>query len=389
MTKLAKRVQGLTASATLDIVSRATSLRQQGVDVVNFGAGEPDFETPRHIKQATLKALEENFTRYTPAAGTTELKEAICQKFKADNGLSYEPSQVCVCCGAKHALYNLVQVLCGEGDEVMFGSPYWVSYPEMVRLAEAVPKIVETSEKTRFLLTAPLIAQNLTPRTKAIILNSPSNPVGSAYTPEELKAIAELAVQKELFVISDEIYEKIIFGKKHLSIAALGKEIYERTATVNGVSKTYAMTGFRIGYLAAPVAIAKSIANLQSHSTSNPTSLSQKAAVAALKGDQGEVVRMVAHFKKRRDILYQGLQEIPGMAPFLPEGAFYIFCHISKTGLSSSALATRWLEEAHVAVVPGKGFGRDDYVRFSFATDEAAIREGLRRIKDWVDRARR
>ena len=389
MTTLAKRVQGLTASATLDIVSRAAALRQQGVDVVNFGAGEPDFETPRHIKQATLKALEENFTRYTPASGTTELKEAICQKFKDDNGLSYEPSQICVCCGAKHALYNLIQILCDEADEVMFSSPYWVSYPEMARLAQASPKIAETSEKTRFLLTAPLIAQNLTPKTKVILLNSPSNPVGSVYSSEELRAIAELAVQKDLFVISDEIYEKIIFGKKHVSIASFGKEIYDRTATVNGVSKTYAMTGFRIGYLAAPAAIAKSVANLQSHSTSNPTSLSQKAAVAALKGDQGEATRMVVHFKKRRDIFYQGLQEIPGLAPFLPEGAFYIFCNISKTGLSSSVLATRWLEEAHVAVVPGEGFGRDDYVRFSFATDEATIREGVRRIKEWMTHARR
>ena len=388
MTTLAKRVQGLTASATLDIVSRATSLRQQGVDVINFGAGEPDFETPRHIKQATLKALEENFTRYTPASGIPELKEAICQKLKADNGLSYEPSQICVCCGAKHALYNLTQVLCNEGDEVMFGSPYWVSYPEMVRLAEATPRIVGTSEDSRFLLTAPLIAKNLTPRTKALLLNSPSNPVGSVYTLEELEAIAELAVQKDLFVISDEIYEKIIFGKRHLSIASLGKEMYERTATVNGVSKTYAMTGFRIGYLAAPGPIAKSVANLQSHSTSNPTSLSQKAAVEALKGDQGEVARMVVHFKKRRDLLYQGLREIPGLAPVLPEGAFYIFCNISKTGLSSSVLATRWLEEVHVAVVPGEGFGRGDYVRFSFATDEAGIREGLRRMKEWMTRPR-
>ena len=386
MTKLARRVEGLTASATLDIVSRATSLKQQGIDIVNFGAGEPDFETPRPIKEATVKALEENFTRYTPASGILELKEAVSKKFKKDNGLLYEPSQICICCGAKHALYNLLQVLCNEGDEVIFGSPYWVSYPEMVRLSGATSKIIETSEKSRFLITAEGIARALTPKTKVILLNSPSNPVGSVYTKEELKVIIEFVVTKDLFLISDEIYEKIIFGREHFSPASFGEEIYRRSATVNGVSKTYAMTGFRIGYLGAPLAIAKAVANLQSHSTSNPTSLSQKAAVVAIKGDQNEVAKMVKHFQKRRDLLYEGLREIPGLVPFPPEGAFYIFCKVSDLGLPSSILASRWLEEARVAVVPGEGFGRDGYVRFRFATDEAALREGLRRIKTWVAR---
>lgn len=385
MGRLSDRLEGLSSSVTLDITSRANALKKKGVDIVNFAAGELDFQTPSFIRKATAQALEEGFTRYTPATGIPELKEAIVAKFKKDNQISYAPSQIVISCGAKHSLYNLLQVLCNEGDEVLFGTPYWVSYPDLVRLAGGVPVKVPT-EKSSFRLTRSAIEPFLTRRSKALILNSPSNPVGSVYEKGELEALAELAVAKDLFVITDEIYEKLVFdGKKHYSIASLGKEICDRTATVNGVSKAYAMTGFRIGYFGAPLDVAEAVGKVQSHSTSNPTSFSQKAALAALTGDQSEVTEWPKELGSRRDRMCEGLARIKGMRPVRPDGAFYVFCDIASLGLASLEISNRLLEEAHVAVVPGEGFGADHYVRFSFSVSLETIDKGLQRIKEWVD----
>lgn len=384
MIKLSERVEGLSSSLTLDITSRANALKKQGADIINFAAGEVDFPTPTFIRKATVQALEEGFTRYTPATGIPELKQAISEKFKKDNGLAYTPSQIVVSCGAKHSIYNLLQVLCNPGDEVLFGSPYWVSYPELVRLADGVPIAVPT-EKTSFRLLRKGLEQFLTRKTKLLILNSPANPTGAVYEKEELEAIAEVVVAKDLFVISDEIYEKLIFdGKKHYALASLGKEIYHRTATVNGVSKTYAMTGFRIGYFGATQEIAEAVGKVQSHSTSNPASMSQKAALAALTGDQKEVTEMVRELAKRRDRMHQGLNRIQGLKCNKPEGAFYIFCDTSTLSRRALEIANGLLDEAHVAVIPGEGFGTDHYIRLSFTVSLEAIDEGLHRIESWV-----
>ncbi|MBI4436982.1 MAG: pyridoxal phosphate-dependent aminotransferase [Candidatus Omnitrophica bacterium] len=385
MLRLSDRLEGLSSSLTLDMTARANALKKKGIEIVNFAAGEPDFPTPPFIRQATVRALEEGFTRYTPSTGIPELKEAIVDKFKRDNQISYTPSQIVVSCGAKHSLYNLLQVLCNKGDEVLFGSPYWVSYPELVRLAGGIPVMAPTEANHSFRLTRKEIERHWTPKTKVLILNSPANPTGSVYDKKELEEIADLALLRNLFVISDEIYEKLIFdGKKHYAIASFGKEIMERTATVNGVSKAYAMTGFRIGYCGAPLEIAEAVGKLQSHSTSNPTSLSQKAALAALTGDQSDVTQMAREFEKRRDRLYNGLKDLQGLKPIRPEGAFYIFCDVSSFGLSSSELANRFLDEARVATIPGEGFGMEGYLRFSFATSQEKIDEGLRNIAQWV-----
>ena len=384
MVRLSDRLKGLSSSTTLDITSRANALKKKGVDIVNFAAGELDFQTPPFIRKAAVQALEEGFTRYTPVSGIPELKEAIAEKFKKDNQLSYTPSQIVISCGAKHSLYNLLQVLCNDGDEVMFGTPYWVSYPELVRLAGGVPVGVST-EKSSFRLLRRDIEQHLTPNTKIVLLNSPSNPVGSVYEKKELEEIAEFIVSKNLFVISDEIYEKLIFdGRQHYSIASFGKEICNRTATVNGVSKAYAMTGFRIGYFGAPAEVAEAVGKVQSHSTSNATSISQKAALAALTGDQSDVSKIARELEQRRNRMYEGLAKIKGLRPVRPEGAFYIFCDISSLGWTSLEISNRLLDEAHVASVPGEGFGDDRYVRFSFSVPLITIDEGLRRIEDWV-----
>ncbi len=384
MVKLSERLKGIASSSTLEMTARANALKKQGISVINLAAGEPDFPTPEFIRKATVQALEEGFTRYTPATGIPELKEAIVQKFRRDNQLSYEVPQIVVSCGAKHSLYNLLQVLCGKDDEVLFGSPYWVSYPELVRLAGATPVAVPT-EKYHFRLTKEAILPRLSSRTKVILLNSPSNPTGSVYEREELEAVAELAVSKDLFLISDEIYEKLVYdGKKHHSVASFGKEVFERTATVNGVSKAYAMTGFRIGYFGGPKPLAEAVGILQSHSTSNPTSISQKAALAALTGDSSETERMAEVFRERRNRILAGLGRIAGLKAVRPEGAFYVFCDISGWGLASLEAAQRLLEEVHVAVVPGEGFGTDRHLRLSFAASAETIDEGIRRMEQWV-----
>ena len=302
--KLAKRVSDIAESVTLQITSKAKKMVKEGVDVVSFAAGEPDFDTPMQIKAAAMEAIKSGFTKYTPSSGILELREAISKKFKLDNSLDYPASQIVVSNGAKHSLNNVFQALCEEGDEVIIPAPYWLSYPAMVKMAEATPVFVNTSSKNNFKVTEKDLTARITRKTKCFILNSPSNPTGSVYSPDELKIIAKLAVKYNFYVISDEIYEKLIYGNtKHVSIASLGKDIYDRTITINGLSKSYSMTGWRIGYAAGPLDVMKAIANLQSHAASNPASISQKAALAAISGDQKCVEEMRAEFEKRRDLM--------------------------------------------------------------------------------------
>jgi len=385
--KLAKRVSEIAESVTLDITSKAKKLAREGVDVVNFAAGEPDFDTPVHIKTAAIKAINDGFTKYTPSSGVPELKEAIVQKFKKDNSLDYSPQQVVVSNGAKHSLYNIFQALCEEGDEVIIPAPYWLSYPAMVNLAGAAPVYIQTKQENNFKVTESQLASKITKRTKCFVLNSPSNPTGAVYGLDELSLIARLAVKHKFSVISDEIYEKLVYdGKKHISIASLGKDIYGLTVTVNGLSKSFSMTGWRIGYAAGPVEVMKAISNIQSHAASNPSSISQKAAIAALSGDQACVEAMRAEFEKRRDLMVSRITGMKKMGCFRPEGAFYLFCDISKLKLGSVEAANRLLDEARVAVIPGEPFGADSFIRLSFATSMDAIKKGMDRIEEWVNK---
>ncbi len=385
--KLAKRVMGIAPSATLDITSRAKKMVKEGIDIVSLGAGEPDFDTPEHIKEEAVKALKAGFTKYTPSSGIEELREAISKKFKEDNRLDYAPSQIVVSNGAKHSLYNIFQVICESGDEVIIPSPYWLSYPEMVKMAEAKPVFVDTDKSNSFKATEKELTRKITKKTKALILNSPSNPTGCVYDLDELKMIARLAVEHNFFVVSDEIYEKLIYGgKKHYSIASLGKDINELTITVNGVSKTYSMTGWRIGYAAGPANIMNGISNLQSHATSNPASISQRAALIALTGGQKCVEDMRAEFEKRRDFMVEKINKFRGISCVKPDGAFYVFCDISKLKMDSLELATRLLNEAKVAVIPGTPFGAKFYIRLSFAIGIDSINKGLDRIGEWLSK---
>ena len=383
--KLSARVKNVSASLTLAITAKAKKMKAQGIDVIGFGSGEPDFDTPSYIKDAAVKAIHDGFTKYTPASGIDSLKKAICEKFQRDNNLSYDPSQVVISCGAKHSIYNIIQVICDRGDEVIIPAPYWLSYPEMAKLAEANPIFIDTDEKTNFRIQASSLKKAISKKTKAIVLNSPSNPTGCVYSEKELKEIGEIAASNNIAIISDEIYEKIMFdGKKHVSIASLGKEIFKNTIVVNGVSKSSSMTGWRIGYIASVNdGVVSSIKNLQSHSTSNPTSISQIAALEAIKGSDSEVNAMVAEFEKRRDYIVKRLNAIDGLSCAKPEGAFYVFCRIEKENLSSMELSQRLLEEAKVALVPGKAFGSDSHVRLSFATSMENIEKGMNRIEEW------
>ncbi|MBU0634598.1 MAG: pyridoxal phosphate-dependent aminotransferase [Candidatus Omnitrophica bacterium] len=383
--KLAGRVKSLSSSPTLQITNKAKQLKKSGVDVVSFGAGEPDFDTPQYIKDAAVCALQQGMTKYTPSTGTAALKEAIIGKLERDNLLHYRPEQIVVSCGAKHALYSIFQVLCERGDEVIIPAPYWVSYPEMVKVAEATPVFVGTGEKDGFKITPKKLQAALTKKTKAVIINSPSNPTGAVYTKEELLEIARIAAKEDIFVISDEIYEKLIYGDaRHYSIAGLDKEVYKRTFTVNGLSKAYSMTGWRIGYLAGPKEPVEKISNLQDHSTSCPNSIAQAAAVTALEGPDDFVNKMRDEFLKRRDYLVERISNMKNMSVFCPQGAFYAFSNISRVGLDSVTFAARLLDEARVAVVPGVGFGDDKYIRLSFATSMEQITKGLDRIEEWV-----
>lgn len=386
MVNLANRVKEISPSLTLAITAKAKKMKKDGIDIVSFGAGEPDFDTPSHIKIAAITAIKEGFTKYTPASGILDLKRAISAKLKKDNGLEYAPTAISISCGAKHSLYNVFQALCQERDEVIIPSPYWLSYPEMVRLAGAKPVFVKTEQEHLFKLKLSDLKKVVTNQTKAIILNSPSNPTGSVYKKDALEEIADIAVSKRMYVISDEIYEKIIYdGARHFSIASLGKGIKKLTLVVNGVSKSYSMTGWRIGYVAGDEEIIEAINKIQSHSTSNPASISQKAALKAITGDQTSVTEMRDEFESRRDYMVKRLNTIKGFKATKPQGAFYIFCNIGDMGLDSIILSTRLLDEAKVAVIPGKPFGSDEYIRFSFATSINEITKGMDRIKKWVE----
>ena len=384
---LAKRVSQLTPSATLAIEAKAKKLKAEGLDVISFGAGEPDFDTPAYIKDAAHEALKKGVTKYTPAQGTVELRKAIAEKLKRDNGLEYSPEQIVVSCGAKHSIYNVIQVLIEEGDEVLIPSPYWLSYPEMVSLSGGKSVFIPTTEETDFKVTPAMLKKFITPQSKLLILNSPSNPTGAFYTEDELRALSSFIKEHQLLVVSDEIYEKLLYdGRKHFSLAAADEETKRLTVTVNGHSKTYAMTGWRIGYLACEKEIAQAISSLQSHSTSNPTSFAQSGAEAALRlEDKNEIEKVRALFEKRRDLIFTEMSKSPKLVPFKPQGAFYLFCNIQKTGLGSLAFCDKLLEQKKVAAVPGIAFGSDHHIRLSFATSEDNIKKGVARILEFVN----
>jgi len=390
--QLSKRVSELTPSSTLAITAKAKELRSKGIDVVGLGAGEPDFNTPEHIMEAATIAMKNGFTKYTPASGILELKQAIVEKFKRDNGLHYELNQVMVTLGAKHALYNFFQVVCNPGDEVIIPIPYWVSYPEQVKLAEAVPVYIEGKEHTQYKITPEQLESAITSKTKALILNSPSNPTGTVYTKDELIAIADVCKRHNLYIVSDEIYEKLIYDDvEHVSIASISEDSYNRTMVVNGVSKPYSMTGWRIGYIAGNKELIKVMTDLASHSTSNPVSFAQYGALEAINGSQDELEEMRETFEKRRNKVLDLIDDISGLKAISPKGAFYIFIDVSEvlnTKRRNFADADEWakalLEEAKVAVIPGSGFGAPNHIRVSYATSIEQLQEGMNRIKEFI-----
>ena len=399
MKGIAKRALAIKPSPTLAMAAKAKAMKAQGFDVVDFGVGEPDFDTPDNVKEAAIKAIRSGFTKYTPASGTDELKEAVIEKLRKDNGLEYERSQIIISCGAKHSLYNIAEALFDPGDEVIIPSPYWVSYPDQVLLNDAKPVIVKTTEKEGFKLSAKKLDKAITKKTKALILNSPSNPTGLAYDTKTLEEIAAIAVKRKIHVISDEIYEKLIYdGFRHVSIASLGPEIKNLTIVVNGVSKSHAMTGWRIGYAAGPKDVITAMANIQSQSTSNPTSISQKAAVEALRGPQDFIGTMNVEFDKRRRYMVDRLNKIKGVSCLMPVGAFYAFPRLSAffgkrtmsgTVIRNSAdLSVYLLEDAKVALVSGDAFGAKDHIRLSYATSMENIVKGVDRIEEALRRLR-
>lgn len=390
---IADRLKKVAPSLTLAIDAKAKQMIKDGVDLVGFGAGEPDFNTPENIKEAGINAIKANKTRYTPASGIPELKAAAAEKFKKENGLEYKPSDIIISCGAKHSLYNIFMAILNPGDEVIIFSPYWVSYEEQVKIADGVPVFVRLDEPRNFEIDFNMLEKKITKKTKAMIVNSPSNPTGAVLSADSLKKLADIALKHKLLIVSDEIYEKLIYnGKKHISIASLSKEVKAQTIVVNGVSKTYAMTGWRIGYLASDnKEIVSAIDNLQSHSTSNPATMTQVAAIEALKTPDSVVQAMASEFDKRRQLIMKRLDGIPGLTYVEPEGAFYIFPNFSSfTGKTikgrkingSLDLAEMLLNEAKVAVVPGIAFGTDNHFRLSYATSMANIDKGLDRIAD-------
>lgn len=387
--ELSKKATAIAPSLTLKIDALSKQMKAEGKDVIGFGAGEPDFPTPTYIKEAAKEALDKDFTRYTPASGMLELKKAICARYKRKYGLSYAPEQVVISSGAKHSLFNAFQAILNPGDEVIVLSPYWVTYPELVKMADGAPVFVETSAENNFRADAEQIEAAITDKTRAIILNSPSNPCGCVYGRDVLEKIGALAVKHDFYIISDEIYDELNYGEPITSIATIGEEVRKRTIIVNGMSKAYAMTGWRIGYTLSDASIAKVMGSYQSHATSNPCSIAQYASVAALNGDGTDVAEMVEAFKKRSRLMYKLVNDIPGLSCKLPEGAFYIFVSIKGCiGKSingqvidgSISFAEQLLKEKNVAVVPGIAFGADEYIRLSYATSEENITKGLARI---------
>ncbi|MET1179571.1 pyridoxal phosphate-dependent aminotransferase [Peribacillus simplex] len=388
--KLANRVQSLTPSTTLAITAKAKELKAQGLDIIGLGAGEPDYNTPKHIIDAALLSMNEGQTKYTPSAGLPKLKEAIAAKLKRDQGLEYKPSQIVVGSGAKHALYTLFQAILDEGDEVIVPIPYWVSYPEQIKLADGKPVYVVGTEENQYKITKEQLEQAITEKTKAVIINSPSNPTGMLYTREELAAIGEVCLAHDILIVSDEIYEKLVYGNaKHTSIAEISPELKKQTIIINGVSKSHSMTGWRIGYAVGDESIIKAMTNLASHSTSNPTTTAQYGAIAAYDGTQEPVEEMRQSFEGRLNTIYDKLVEIPGISCIKPQGAFYLFPNVKRavelTGYSNvEEFTTALLEEAQVAVIPGSGFGAPDNIRLSYATSLELLEAAVERIHSFV-----
>ncbi|RKY30518.1 MAG: hypothetical protein DRP74_06915 [Candidatus Omnitrophota bacterium] len=384
-TRLSERLKKVNPSSTLAITAKTKKLKAEGKDIVNFSAGEPDFDTPDFAKNAAVSAINQGFTKYTPASGTPELKKKVAEKFQKENSLNYPPEQIIVSCGAKHSLFNALFILINPGDEILIPSPYWVSYPEMVNLCGGKTQFIKTLAENKFKIKPKDLKSYITNKTKALIINSPSNPSGCVYTRKELEEIADICLEKKIFVISDEIYEKLIYDNlEHISIGSLKKELANLVITVNGVSKSFSMTGWRIGYLAGPIDVVEAIAKFQSHSTSNPTSISQKAALAALDAPEDFYKQINKTFHERRDFALERLTDIPKINFVKPQGAFYIFCDISATGMNSLNFSQRLLDEALVSVIPGEGFGANDYIRLSFATSMEQLQKGLERIENWI-----
>lgn len=392
--RLSKKISNIAPSMTLAIDAKLKQMVADGVKVYGFGAGEPDFNTPDYINDAAMEAIKKGFTRYTAAQGTPDLRKAICAKFLRDNGLSYEPNQIIVSSGAKHSLSNTFAAILNPGDEVIVPVPYWVSYTEIIKLNDGVPVLVKTKKENNFKLTKDELQKAVGPKSKAILLNSPSNPTGAVYSEQELKDIADVAVANNLFVVSDEIYEKLIYdGRKHVSIASLGKDIKELTIVINGMSKAYAMTGWRLGYAAGNEKVIKAMSSVQSHAVSHPNSITQYASTAALNGPQDDLNRMVKEFEKRRTYMYERINAMEGLSCIKPEGAFYVYVDISNylgrelcgVKLNSSLdFAQIMLEKGHVAVIPGEAFGTDTYIRLSYATSMEIIMNGLDAFESFV-----
>jgi aspartate aminotransferase len=383
--KLAARVSQVTPSLTLEITAKAKAMKAKGIDICSFTAGEPDFDTPEHIKAAAKKALDEGKTKYGPAAGEPKLREAIATKLRTDNGLGYQAANIIVTNGGKHSLFNLMLALLDPGDEVIIPAPYWLSYPEMVKLASGCPVIVQTDASSGYKITPEQLRQVVTPRSRLLVFNSPSNPTGVVYSPAEIQALAEVVVERDLLVVSDEIYEKILYGKaRHVSIGSLGSEIFARTIISHGFAKAYSMTGWRIGYLAAAKELIQAVTTIQGHSTSNVCTFAQYGAIAALEGSQDCVEEMRQAFAQRREVMLERLNAIGGLTCAQPDGAFYLFIDISKTGLTSLEFCDRLLETQQVAAIPGIAFGADDHIRLSYATDMESINKGMERLDRFV-----
>ena len=383
--KLTARVSQVPLSITLAIAAKAKAMKKEGIDVCSFSAGEPDFDTPEHIKAAAKQALDEGKTKYGPAPGEPRLREAIAQKLRQDNHLHYEPENVIVTNGGKHSLFNMIMALVESGDEVIIPAPYWLSYPEMVKLADGKPVIVNTEADRDYKLTPEQLQSSITPQTKLFVLNSPSNPTGAVYTPDEIRALAEVVVDNDLWVVSDEIYEKILYdGAQHLSIGAVGSKVFERTIVSSGFAKSFSMTGWRIGYIAGPLELIQAMTKIQGHSTSNVCTFAQYGAIAALESSQDCVVQMVEAFAQRRRLMLEGVQTISGLSCPTPEGAFYLFVDISKTGMSSLEFCNALLDSQQVAAIPGVAFGADQCIRLSYATDNISIEKGMKRLDQFV-----